>query len=143
MNQHTRNRHSKGIREGGRFAPDETPAAPTDEPDTLTLDFPTDMSSVNDAEVVFDPVADLYDKMTYDDEGYDGHGYNRDGFHRNAGHRNGTRHDDDGYNNHGFNTDGFNRDGNHFLTADGYDDDGYNRDGFDKDGNSRHGVAGR
>ena len=63
MNQRTPNRHSKGIREGGRFAPDETPAAT----DTGSL--------IVDDEVSDDPVADLYDKMTYDEDGYDGHGY--------------------------------------------------------------------
>ena len=95
MNQRTPNRHGKGTREGGRFAPDEKPSAK----DTGSL-------ILEDDEVVVDPVADLYDKMTYDDEGYDGHGYNREGFNRSEVHRNGTYYDNDGYDNDGFHKDG-------------------------------------
>ena len=97
MSTNIPNRHGKGTREGGRFAPDETPAV--NDVDTLTLDSP-------DADVVsVDPVADLYDKMTYDADGYDGQGFDRRGFNTDGDHRN-------GYNRYGYDRDGFDRGGN-------------------------------
>ena len=91
MSTHVPNRSGKGTPEGGRFAPDEVPAV--QDADTLTLDIDGSTTS----EVVLDPVADLYDKMTYDEDGYDAHGFNKTRL-----HRNGTLYDDDGYDRDGF-----------------------------------------
>ena len=109
--------------------------------------------------VLVDPVADLYDKMTYDEYGYDAagydrsgfdaagfnrdgfnaagydqfgfgtDGYNNSGFNRSKQHRNGTRFDDDGYNNAGKNANGYDRSG---VNQYGYDPLGYNAEGYDK-----------
>ena len=112
-------RHTKGTPDGGRFAPDEPPAAT----DTGSL--------ILDDDVLVDPVAGLYDKMTFDAAGFDGHGYNRDGFNEHGEHRNGSWFGDDGFDEHGYNRDGFNNDGYH------HNGTRYNNDGFDKDGDSR------
>ena len=120
------NRHGKGTPRAGQFAPGEKPAV-SDDADTLTLDTDSGDSSV-------DPVADLYDKMTYDENGYDAHGYNRAGFDVMAQHRNGTRYDDDGYSEAVFNKDRQHRNGTY------YDEDGYSEAGFNKDGYNKHGI---
>ena len=131
MGSHVPNRHGKGSPDGGRFAPDEVPAAVIDT-DTLTLD-PSDDVSFN-AEEVIDPVADLYDKMTYDEDGYDGHGFDK-----HERHRNGTFRDDGGYNVYGFDEDGHHRNSTR-LDDDGYDCEGFDADGFDEDGYNETGV---
>ena len=124
MGTHVPNRHGKGTLDGGRFAPDQRPAAT----DTRTLTLDTD------------PVADLYDKMIYDEDGFDSDGYDRDGFNRWGLQRNGTYYGEDGYNQRGFDTDGLHRNGT-IWDEDGYDDGGYDDGGYDDDGFRRRRVA--
>ena len=111
MNQRVPKRHGKGAPDGGRLAPDETPTVK----DTGSL-------ILEDAEVVVDPVADLYDKMTYGADGFDGQGNDRVGFNRRGWHLNGTVFDDAGYD------------------WCGYDGDGYHRRGFNRAGKHRNGT---
>ena len=110
------NRHSKGTPGAGQFAAGEKPA--TLDSDVLTLGEHCDG---------LDPVADLYDKMTYDDAGWDGHGYNRRGFNKKDLHRNGTDYSEDGHNRNGFNKDRVHRNGTE-----------YDNEGFDWLGIQRH-----
>ena len=90
MGTYVPNRHSKGTPDGGRFASEEQPVQVADTR-ALTLDASTDGRYGEHCDADSDPVADLYDKMTYDD------GYDREGFNRAGWHRNGTRFDDNGY----------------------------------------------
>ena len=119
MGSHVPNRQRKGTPEGGRFAPGETPAAVNSR----------ELAFNNDPNGDSDPVADLYDKMTYDAEGFDAQGYDRDGFDKIWIHRNGDLFGDDGYNRRGFNEDRIHRNGTE-----------HNDDGFDWDGRHRNGT---